>query len=129
MTPPGLEFPAGRAPFQPRFVEHCGRRVLRLDYRGLEPAQLKEAFQQAGRVIAAEPDGSLRILTMLESRFDADVVAVLRRYAAENRPHVRSSAVVVAGFWRVVLTTIKLHERPDLFLFDGEEEALDWLAR
>jgi hypothetical protein len=118
----------GRSPFQPRFVQHRGRRVLRLDYSGLEPAELKEAFRQAGKVIAAEPAGSLRILTVLASHFDADAVRELRHYAAENRPHVRASAVVVAGFWAVVVTSIKLHERPDLYLFEGEEEALEWLV-
>jgi hypothetical protein len=116
-------------PFQPRFVEHRGRQVLRLDYRGLEPAGLRAALRQAGQVIAAQPAGSLRILTVLESHFDAEAVAVLRRYATENRPYVRSSAVVAAGFWAVVVTSLKLHERPDLFLFEEEAEALDWLAR
>lgn len=118
---------AGRR-FQPRFVWHRGRRVLRLDYRGLEPEELKAAFLEAGQVIAAEPAASLRILTVLESHFDADAVRALRRYAAGNRPHVQASAVVAAGFWAVVVTSLKLHERPDLYLFDGEETALDWLV-
>jgi hypothetical protein len=118
----------GRSSFQPRFVEHRGRRVLRLDYSGLEPVELKEALRQAAKVIAAEPAASLRILSVLASRFDADAVRVLRHYATENRPHVRASAVVVAGFWAVVMTSVKLHERPDMYLFEGEEEALEWLV-
>jgi hypothetical protein len=118
-----------RGVFRPQFIQHRGRRVLRLDYADLEPAELEAAFQGAGDVIAGEPPESLRVLTILHSRFDGKAIEALRRYAVANRPHVRSSAVVVDGFWSVIVMSIKLHERHDLRLFDTEEDALDWLVR
>jgi hypothetical protein len=113
----------------PEFIQHGGLRVLRLDYSGFLPAELTEAFGRAGELIAAQPVGSLRILTLLDSRFDADAAEAFKRYAIGNRPYVRASAVVAAGFWKVLLTSVKLHGRRDLALFDDPTAALEWLLR
>jgi hypothetical protein len=127
---PGAMTPhlGGHPGFAPEFIEHRGIRVLRLDYTGLAPDDLPEAFQRAGRVIAAEPAGSLIILTVLDSRFNAQAAEALKRYAAANGPFVRRSAIVAIGFWKVVVTSIKLHGREDLVLFENQAEALDWLV-
>jgi len=115
--------------FQPRFIEHGGVRILELDYSGLAPAELPPAFDEAGRVIAAEPPASVRILTILDSQFDAAAADALKRYAAGNRPYVRASAVVARGFWSAVVITLKLGERKDLVIFRDTATALDYLAR
>ena len=121
--------PRPDARFSPEFIEQRGVRVLRLEYRGLAPDELPDAFQQAGEVIAAEPGGSLRILTLLDSSFDAIAAEAFKRYSVANHPFVRASAVVAKGFWRVVVTSAKLHGRPDLTVFDTQEAALGWLLR
>jgi hypothetical protein len=111
------------------YFEHRGVRVLRLEYTGLAPAELSIAFQRARNVIDAAPAHSLRILTLLDSRFDEDGAEEFKRYAIANRPFVSRSAVVASGFWRVVATSVKLHGRTDLMLFDRPEAALAWLTR
>ena len=123
----GAVRPNPRRGFLPTFQVKGGVRLLRLDYTGLAPGELPEAFIVAGEVIRAEPPGSLRILTILDSRFDETAIEALKRYVAANRPFDLRSAVVVSGFWSVVMTSIKLHGRQDLRIFDGEFAALDWL--
>jgi hypothetical protein len=115
--------------FAPVFVEHRGIRVLRLEYTGLAPAELSVAFRRARSVIDAAPARSLRILTLLDSRFDEGLAEEFKRYSLANRPFVSRSAVVAGGFWRVVATSVKLHGRTDLMLFDRPDAALAWLTR
>jgi hypothetical protein len=115
--------------FSPEFIGQHGVRVLKLEYRGLAADELPEAFQWAGEVIAAEPAGSLRVLTLLDSPFDAVAAEAFKRYSAANRTFVRASAVVAKGFWNVVVTSAKLHGRRDLMVFDTQEAALGWLLR
>jgi hypothetical protein len=112
----------------PTFEVQEGVRYLRLDYTGFAPVELSEAFLVAGEVIRAEVPGSLRILTILDSRFDETSIEALKRYVAANRPFVLRSAVVASGFWSVVMTSIKLHGRQDLRIFDDKFAALDWLT-
>lgn len=106
-----------RLRFSPELIAQRGVRVLKLEHKGLARDELPEALQRAGEVIAAEPAGSLRILTLLDSPFDAIAAEAFKRYSAANRPFVRRSAIVESGFWKVVATSVKLHERRDLGLF------------
>jgi len=115
--------------FAPVFFEHRGVRVLRLEYTGLAALELPVAFQQARSLIAAAPAGSLRMLTLLDSIFDKEGAEEFKRYAVANRFFVRRSAVVARGFWKVVATSVKLHGREDMMLFDGEDAALAWLVQ
>jgi len=115
--------------FEPRFVEVKSVRVLRLDFSGLSPRELIEAFARAGRLIASQPEASLRILTIFDSVFDEAAAEALKPFVEGNRPFVAASAVVTTGFWRVVLTSVKLNRRRDLQLFADEAAALEWLVR
>jgi hypothetical protein len=114
--------------FQPEFVTVRGLRILRLDYRGLTCAELETAFLVAGRLIASQPPRSCRILTLFSSRFDANVAEAFKRYVIGNGPYVLASAVLAHGFWRSVLTSVKLGARPDLQFFDDEARGMDWLT-
>ena len=114
--------------FQPQFSLVGGQRILRLEFRGLSCAELETAFLVAGRTIAREPPASLLILTLLDSRFDARTAEALKQYVIGNGPYVRASAVIARGFWRSVLTTLKLGVRSDLQFFDDEAKALAWLC-
>ena len=41
--------------FEPKFIEHRGVRILRLEYSKLSSAELAAAADQVRRVVAAEP--------------------------------------------------------------------------
>lgn len=115
---------------EPVFFDHGGARMLRLEFpAGLAHRELLAAFDRAGAVVRAAPPASLRILTVLGARFNAESAAAMKRFALANKPHVRASAVVAPGaFWRVVVTGLQVEGREDMTLFDGEAEARDWLA-
>ena len=114
--------------FEPKLIQHRGQEILRLDFSALSHAELLAAFESAGRLIRSRPPSSLRILTVLQARFNAESAEALKQYGVANRPHVRASAVVGTSFWRVVVTSLQVQGRDDLTLFDDEASALDWLA-
>jgi len=114
--------------FAPTFEEHEGRRVLRLDFRQLGHEELLAAFVRAGEVIRAAPPDSLRILTLLGSRFNEQSAEAFKAYALANKPHVHASAVIGTAFWNVVVSSLKLRGRSDVTVFESEPAALDWLA-
>ena len=120
--------PDERPRFAPEFLFRWGTRVLRLDYRHLVPLDLPQAFSEATRLVTSEPLSSLRTLTLLGDRFDPAAAEALKRSAAANRPYVYASAMVASGFWTVVATSVKLHGRTNLMLFDDEKTALAWLS-
>lgn len=120
--------PSERPRFAPEFLFRWGTRVLRLDYRHLAPLDLPEAFSEATRVVASEPLASVRTLTLLGERFDPAAAEALKQSAAANRPYVYASAMVASGFWTVVATSVKLHGRANLMLFDDEKTAIAWLS-
>ena len=114
--------------FQPVYILHGGKRILRLDYTGLSPLELIEALELAGSAIATTPPTSLRILSILAAAVTSDAAEAFKRVALANREHVFASAVVGTSFWKIIVTDLQVRGREDLMLFDREAEALDWLA-
>jgi len=115
-------------PFAPAFELHGGVEVLRLDYSNIKAPHLPRAFRVAASTIATAAPRSLRILTILDSCFDAPAGDAFKEYVAGNGPYVFRSAVVASSFWRVLVTGLKLRTRPDLALFGDERSALEWLV-
>jgi len=114
--------------FEPVFITHGGKRILRADYSGVDRRDLLEAFGATGRVVTAEPPRSVRVLSILRADLNADAVAALKRLSASNAPHVLAVAVVGTSFWNMAVVNIQAQGRTDIRLFEGEQEALDWLA-
>ena len=114
-----------------RFIEHRGRRILLLDYAGLhDTGETLREIENSTRVVAAQPPGSLRILTNVrDARYDARALQAMKEMAAHNAPYVRASAVVgMSGLHRIALLAVILFSRRKFQTFDAEHEALDWLA-
>ncbi|HEX7623983.1 MAG TPA: hypothetical protein VF400_10470 [Anaeromyxobacteraceae bacterium] len=114
--------------FEPRFVEHRGVRILRLEFSHLSGAELVAAADQVRGIVAAEPLRSVRALTILSSWLTEERSDALKRCALANRPYVRAGAVVAPTFWRVVATDLQAHGREDLRFFTDEASALEWLS-
>jgi len=114
--------------FEPKFMEHRGVRILRLEYSNLSSAELVAAGDQVRQLVARQPLRSLRILTILNSKLTTEGADTLKRCALSNRPYVRAGAVVGSSFWKVVASDLQAHGREDLQLFDDAVSALDWLA-
>jgi len=125
-TGPRLAYP--RPMFEPKFLEHRGVRILRLEYSKMSPAELAAAADQARRLVAEQPPGSARILTAIHSKLTAEGADTLKRCALANRPYVRAGAVVASSFWNVIVTDLQMHGREDMKLFNDEASALEWLS-
>jgi hypothetical protein len=117
-----------RPMFEPRFIQHRGVSILRLEFSHLSGPEVVAAAVQVQRVIAAEPLHSVRTLTILSARLTADGADALKRGALANGPYVRAGAVVATSFWKVIANDVQMHGREDIMLFDDEASALDWLA-
>ncbi len=115
----------------PSFLEHGGKRLLRLDYSGLSPAEIVALMQDAGPLIAAQPRRSVRLLSVATGiRMTAETVDALKAFAMHNEPFVLASAIVGAtSFQRATIAlTITSRGRLNVETFDDEEQAKDWLA-
>ncbi len=116
------------AMFEPRFIQHRGVRILRLEYSNLSPPELAAAADEVSRLVAAEPLRSVRALTLLYSPLTAAGAETFRRCTFANKPHILASAMVGSRFWKVIAADVQARYREELRLFDDEASALDWLA-
>ncbi len=115
----------------PSFLDHKGKRILRLDYTGLSPPEIIALMKEAGPIIAAQARRSVRLLSVAAGiRVTAEGVDALRAFAMQNEPFVLASAIVGAtSFQRAAITlTITSRGRLNVETFDDEEQAKDWLA-
>ena len=114
------------------FIEHRGRRILRLDYSGIaDPREALAAIAESRRVVAAEPKtGSLLTLTLVGgAHFDSGVLKAIREMVEHNRPHVRAAAVVgLNGLMRVVYNTMVQLTGRNIKAFEDEEAARSYLV-
>jgi phosphoribosylanthranilate isomerase len=114
--------------FEPVFIIHHGKQVLKADYTGVEARGLVEAFGKTERIVTAAAPRSIRILAVLRTDMRGVDVAALKRLSAANAPFVLAVAVVGNSFWRLVVSNIQADGRDNVQLFEKEDEALDWLA-
>jgi len=111
------------------FIEHEGKRILRLDYSGLSPGDFIAEMRKAMRVIAQEPPGSLRLLTIPTNQLDERMADAIRRYAPEKAKHVVAEALVGAtAFHKLLFLSNKAKYSLVREVFDDESQAKKWLA-
>ena len=115
-----------------RFIEHAGRKILLLDFSGIDDTHAAlDAITEARELIARQaPDGSLLTLTnVTASHFDSGVLKAIRELAEHNRPYVRAGAVVgLAGLMKVVYNTIIHLTGRNLKSFDDLDAAKAYLV-
>jgi hypothetical protein len=114
----------------PSFLQHNGKRLLRLDYAGLSPAAVVAYMKEAKILIAAEPPGSVRLLSVVAIRITDEVMEALRDFAAHNAPFVLATAIVGATPFQKAAIGLNIRSRGRLNVetFDDEQKAKDWLA-
>ena len=115
------------------FVEHKGRRIVLMDFSGVESIQeCLRQIEEARRFVAAQPKAmNLRVVVdVTDSAFDNSVIEALQRLADHDRPWVLVSATVGLSPIRVItnrLIAMKSHRKFGRFKERGR--ALDWVAR
>ena len=114
-----------------RFIDHRGKRILLLDYSGIQNAeQAISTVEQSKRVVAQHPPHSLLVLTdVKDARYNTAVLQALKELAAHNGPYVKASAIVgMNGLHRIAYQAVLLFSRRKIRAFDTREQALDWLV-
>lgn len=112
------------------FIEHKGKRILRIDLTGCELEETVVVVREGKKLIAAEPIGSLLTLTIVTgARANSASERVMKEFTAHNKPYVRAGAVVGLDRIRqaVFLAVIKFSGR-NLGVFRNAEEAKEWLV-
>ena len=115
-----------------RFIEHKGRRILLLDYTGVQKVdEALPEIQRTKEVVASQPKGSLLVMTVVgNARYNSEVLAAMKELAAHNGPYVKASAVVgMGGLHRIAYQAVILFSRRVIKTFDQEDAALDWLVQ
>ncbi len=111
------------------FIQHEGRRILRLDYSGLAPDEFIVEMKKAMRVVAGEPPASVRMLTIPTTQLDQRMADAIRRYAPEKAKYVLAEALVGAtAFHKLLFLSNKAKYGLDREVFEDELQAKKWLA-
>jgi hypothetical protein len=114
-----------------RFIEQRGKRILLIDFSGLQATEeILAEVENARAVVAAQPPASLLTLTHVKgARYTPPVMEALKKLAADNKPYVRAAAVVgMEGLHRVLYRAVILFSRRNIETFDSMNEAREWLA-
>jgi hypothetical protein len=113
-----------------KFIEHAGKRILRIDFTDCKPEQLIWLIDVAGKVVRTQPKNSVLAVTLVNgAHFDSAVSQAFKEYAAYNKPFVKASAIVgLAGLQRVLHRGVALFSERQINSFDDEKTAMDWLA-
>jgi hypothetical protein len=112
------------------FVEHKGKRILTIDSRGADLQIVRAIAAECWRIVSKEQPKSVRTLNNLEgAEFSSESVRIMQELVTKNRPYVvRGALIGIKGMrFFAYQTVVSLTKRP-LKLFEGCEEALDWLA-
>jgi len=111
------------------FIQHGGCRILRLDMSGLSTDEFLDEYRKAMRLLVAEPELSVRLLTIPPDHFDERVANDVRQWAPKKAKHVLAEAMLRAStLHKLLFLGNKAKYRLDREVFDDEQAAKDWLA-
>lgn len=114
-----------------RFIMHNDVPILLLDYSNIaDPQTALAEIALSRRIIAQQPEGSLRTLTYVEgAHYDTNVVQALKDLTVHNAPYVKAAAVVgLDALRRVIYRAVTTFSRRDIRIFSELDAAKDWLA-
>ena len=120
-----------RAVSRTRWVDRSGTRVYVVDYTGLASQQdVVSLIWSSAREIQSQPEGSVRVLMLVQGvYFDQTVAQAIRQAGLQNQPYLKGVAVVgLEGIVKVVHRTMSLLMRQTIPVFDREDEAMSWLV-
>ncbi len=113
-----------------RFVEHEGKQILLLEYKGCSPDEIPEMMEEARRLVTAQPPNSVLSLSDLSGgQFSREAVRTMKETAAIDRPHVKRAAMVgVESLPKVFYKGIMDFSAREFPTFSTREQAFEWLV-
>lgn len=115
-----------------RFIEHRTRRIVLLDFVGIQDVDegLAAVAEASAFIGALPPDGTTLTCTdATDTRYDRRIIDALKEMTRRNRPIVKAAAIVSKSpIHRAAVSMLGMVSRRKLESFDSRERALDWLA-
>ncbi len=113
-----------------RFIEHGGKRILFIDFGGVEFEDLVGIIRESKKLISHEPHGSVLTLTNVAgARVNPMTSKVLKEFTTFNKPYVKAGAVIGAtGLLKLEFDIVMKFSGRALARFDQAEEAKAWLV-
>ena len=112
------------------WVEHRGKSILYVDYRGLGPTECLVTLRDQAAAIAAAPEPVLTLVDARGAKFDSQFMDAAKALGPQNSTRTRKRAIVGAeglkglllGFFNVVATPVPMMP------FKTVDEALAYLT-
>jgi len=113
-----------------RFVQHNGKEILFLDFSECKAGEVPALIAESKTVIRTKPANSLLTLTdVTNTRFDDNVTAGMKEFAAHNKPYVKAAAVVgITGLKKILFDAVMVFSKRKIHAFDSVEQAKAWLV-
>lgn len=113
-----------------KFITHQDREILYLDFSNSKADEVLKIIEDAKEVIRTKPEKSILTLTdVTNARFNDEVGASMKQFAAHNKPYVRAGAVVgITGLKKIIFGAVMAFSKRNLESFDDIEAAKRWLA-
>lgn len=120
----------GMLPKRVGFIRHKGVEILHIDWSGARGTEMLQAMDEAKKIIAAQPPGSVRTLTTVQdAQMDRTVTEALKDYVAHNKPYVLAGAVVGLNELKMIaFNFVNRVTGRSLRAMDSVEAAKEWLA-
>lgn len=112
-----------------RFIEYEGKRILFIDFGGVEFEDLVGIIRECKKLIAKETPGTVLTLTNVAgARVNPMTSKVLKEFTTFNKPYVKAGAVIGAtGLLKLEFDIVMKFSGRVLARFDTPEEAKAWL--
>jgi hypothetical protein len=114
-----------------KWIEHKGKRILYVDFRGLEEKEMIQTLDALAKEIAGSR-GELLVLNNFEgTRATAGFMSRAKQTGKDKvgTKVAKSAAVGITGVKEVLLVAYNKFTGRNLMSFKTEAQALDWLAK
>jgi hypothetical protein len=114
-----------------QIIDYKGKEIIYLDFSDCNVNEVFEIIEMAKKIIRAQPLNSVLTLTNVSgTKYNREVIQVMKEFANDNKPFVKAGAVVgIDGLKKVVYDAITRFSERNLPAFDDNEKAKDWLIR
>jgi hypothetical protein len=113
-----------------QFISKMGITICYIDFSGLKTKEeIFEFIENSKNIIRSKPMKSVFALTNLtDMYFNTEVFNAITRYANQNEPYVRASAVIgLNGLMQIFYNSFLKFSGRDVRAFKREEEAILYL--
>jgi hypothetical protein len=112
------------------WIEHKGKEILFIDYRGLGLDESLKTLDQAEEVIVGSNNKILILVDTRDAYTSPELMARLKESGKEIRPKMEKQAIVgITGLKAILLDAYNKFTGSALRPFSTLEEAKEWLVR